>query len=135
MAINNDRIGSRPFFERGIESIVVRGDTPQLPDTHDIAPPDLAYETALDALLHAENLESMLDSSVRPSLAARELLAPGQFRAALEDVRKLLRRHAELRKRANMRSAKVLERAGEIVDDEIELRDLLWTCLNALHEG
>ena len=64
------RIGSGLFFERGIERIVDAPQAPEtqlLPDSHGgLAPSAQAFPTALSELLHAQNLESLLDAWVRP---------------------------------------------------------------------
>ena len=133
------RIGSGRFFERGIDSIVDAPEAPEtllLPDWHvDLEPSALAHQAALAELLQAENLESLLEASVRPELAERWLLAPQRFRAAMEAVLALFARTAESRRYANPRLGKLLDRAARVLADEIELRELLQMYRYALLQG
>lgn len=132
------RIGSRRFFERGIDEVVDGPETagvPTLPDAQELAPSALARYAALSDLLEAQNLESMLESWVRPELASRELLAPQRFRAAMESVLAQFARTAKQRRRANPRLGRLLDDATALLEDEMELRDLLRLYRNALLQG
>ena len=132
------RIGSQPFFERGIESIVDAADTPDtplLPHFHALAPSSLARPTALDELLRADNLESLLDAYVFPEIVERELLSPMRFRAAMQTAHAEFQRSAERRRQVNPRLGALLERAALVLRDEIELRELLQMYRNALLQG
>jgi len=130
--------GQGAFFDRGIDSIVGTPDAPDvlhLPDTHELAPAALARIGALEQLLQATNLESLLEASVRPEVAARELLSPQRFRATMEAVLEHFTRAADARRPANPRVGRLLDRAGRVLADEIELRDLLQMYRTALLQG
>lgn len=132
------RIGHKVFFDRGIESIVgtpVGVDELYLPDTHDLAPAALARATALDELLAATNLESLLEASVRPDLAERDLLSPQRFRAVMDAVLARFARVADARRHANPRLARLLDGAHRVLADETELRELLRVYRTALLQG
>lgn len=132
------RIGQQVFFERGIDSIV---GTPEgvdvlyLPDTHELAPAALVRATALDELLSVRNLESLLEASVRPELAERDLLSPQRFRATLNSVLARFAHVADARRHANPRLARTLDGAARVLADETELRDLLQIYRTALLQG
>lgn len=132
------RIGQQAFFDRGIDSIV---GTPEgvdvlyLPDTHALAPAALVRSTALDELLAASNLESLLEASVRPELAERDLLSPQRFRAVMNAVLARFARMADARRHANPRLGRLLDSAGRVLADETELRELLQIYRNALLQG
>jgi type III secretion protein X len=129
------RIGSTPFFDRGIESIIRTPESPRLPDRGDLAPSELAGPAALDELLFAANLESLLDAYVRPTLAERDLLTPQRFRDAMESVVLYFVGAADTRRRANPRVGKTLDGAVQLLTDDIELRDLLQMYRYALLQG
>jgi hypothetical protein len=130
------RIGSGPFFERGIERIV---DAPEpsealvLPDAQGLAPAASARWAALDELLHAENLESLLEDWARPELAQRELLAPQRFRAAMDGA--LARLQGLMQPGTDASQRELLERAERVLAKERELRDLLQMNRSALLQG
>jgi type III secretion protein X len=131
------RIGSRLFFDRGIDRVVDAPDAAQasLPEGDALVPAALARWAALEELLHAENLESLLDAWVRPELAERELLAPRAFRAAMEAVLARFRGTAQARRQANPRLGRLLDEAARVLGEDIELRDLLQMYRGALLQG
>lgn len=130
--------GRTVFFDRGIDSIVGTPDAPELlylPDAQDLAPAALARTTALDELLGARNLDSLLEAASRPDVAGRELLSPQNFRAAMESVAAHFLRTADARRYANPRVGRLLDNAGRLLAEEGELRDLLQYYRNALLQG
>jgi hypothetical protein len=132
------RLGAGPFFERGIERVVDAPPSPDalvLPDAPALAPAQLARTQALEALLHADNLEAMLEAWVQPALVEREMLAPRRFRAAIESVRARLRRLAQPGGGTDARTAAMLERAACELDHALALRELLQMYRNALVQG
>jgi type III secretion protein X len=132
------RIGSGRYFERGIDSIVDAPEAPDallLPDAQGLAPAALARLAAVEELLQVENLESLLEASVRPDVVERELLAPQRFRAAMDSVLAVFSRAADSRRLANPRLGKLLDRAARVLTEEIELRELLQMYRRALVQG
>ncbi len=130
--------GAKVFFDRGIDSIVGTPDAPELlylPAAQDLAPASAARATALDELLGAANLESLLEAASRPDVAGRELLSPHRFRAAMERVAAHLQSTADARRYANPRVARLLDSAGSLLAEEGELRELLAFYRNALLQG
>ena len=130
--------GRALFFDRGIDSIVGTPDSPELlylPDAQELAPAALARTTALDELLGARNLDSLLEAASRPDVGGRELLSPQRFRAAMESVAAHFARTADARRYANPRVGRLLDSAGRLLAEEGELRDLLQYYRNALLQG
>jgi type III secretion protein X len=129
------RIGATPFFERGIDSVVEMPKDLFVPDSQELAPATLATPAALEELLQAENLESLLEASVRPELAERGLLAPHRFLAAIGSALALFESQADERRHANPRLGKLLDHAAGVLAEEIALRDLLQMYRGALLQG
>lgn len=128
----------RAFFERGIDGITDApgaGGQPRLPDTKLLAPAALVHQTALDELLGARNLDTLLEAACRPDVAGRELLAPQRFYAVMEQVAAHFARTANARRHANPRVGRLLDSAGRLLAEEAELRELLQYYRNALVQG
>lgn len=128
------RIGSVPFFDRGIDRVVdapLTPDVPLLPDAHGLTPSELEQTNAVAELFACDNLESLLETWVRPQVR-RELLAPHRFREAIGGAAAAFARAAEIRRYANPRVGKLLDRAGRVLDDEKDLRELLQMFRTAL---
>lgn len=130
-------IGNGPFFERGIDSITFKGrDSAQgMPRQYDLAPAELSKRPQLEVLLAAPNLDSILVDATRPLIPDRELLKPHKFRQALDGVRSLLAAKAKQMETSDPHTAKILVRAGRVLDEEVSLRDLLQMYRSVLYQG
>ncbi|MGE0329458.1 MAG: hypothetical protein AB7P37_02060 [Ramlibacter sp.] len=132
------RIGHKPFFDRGIDSIVGTPDAPdllQLPGSHELAPVAVAQSTSLDELLAATNLEALLEAAIRPGSFAPGLLSPSRFTAAVESAATHFERIADARRYTNPRVARLLDSAHGLLNEEIKLRELVQFYRNALHQA
>lgn len=131
------RIGKGLFFERGIEKITfesldaIRG----LPDQRELPPADDVRRPMLDQLLAMHNLESFLEEAIRPDFVDRDLLAPVRFRQVMADTRAGFEEAAARRQAGDPRAARVLERAGRLLGEEVNLRELLQMYRAALLQG
>lgn len=128
------RIGSVPFFDRGIERVVdapVPVEVPWLPDEPGLVPSAQGQPNAVDELFAHENLESLLDRWVRPQIQP-ELLTPTRFRVAIAAAAAEFAHAAEIRRFANPRVGKLLDRAGRLLQEEKDLRELLQMFRSAL---
>jgi hypothetical protein len=132
------RIGSVPFFHRGIDRVLDAPSSPaapllpDLPDGFDLAPSAQEQPNAVFELFACNNLESLLDAWVRPAIVRRELLEPQGFRAAIAGAAEAMARAAGIRRYANPRVGKLLDRAGRVLEEEEELRELLQMFRTAL---
>lgn len=131
------RIGSGPFFERGIDSITFKAGeaTLGLPEQRELSPAEQAQRPQLDQLLALPTLDDYLEQSIRPELAERDLLLPGQFRQALEGAIGTIAGHAGELQQADPEAVKVLNRASRLLNEEVGLRDLLQMYRSVLHQG
>jgi type III secretion protein X len=130
------RIGSGPFFERGIDSITFKGsDGAQgLPDQQELAPAE-GERPLLEQLLAMPNLDAFLDDAIRPEIEDRELLMPQKFRQALDGAIAAIRRGADDAESSDPETAKVLNRASRLLNEEVGLRDLLSMYRSVLFQG
>ena len=131
------RVGSGLFFDRGIDKITFRGyeSTEGLPDQRQLTPADQTHRPQLDQLLHMPNMESFLEEAIRPEFDDRDLLAPGNFRQAMDNALTNIRQAADERQSADPDGAKVLNRAGRLLNEEVNLRDLLQMYRSVLFQG
>src|SRR2546423_9333372 len=131
------RIGSGPFFDKGIDKITFKGQESAqgLPDQRDLTPAEQALRPQLEQLLHMPNMENFLEDAIRPEFDDRDLLAPGKFRQAMDQALGTLRNAGEQRQSADPDSAKVLNRAGRLLNEEVGLRDLLQVYRSVLFQG
>ena len=135
--MNDLRIGTGAYFDRGIDSITFKGgeSLQGLPDQHELTPADHAQRPQLEALLAQANTDSFLEESIRPELDDRDLLLPGKFRQAMEGALNTLRNAVQEKQAQNPDTAKELNRAVRLLNDEVGLRDLLQMYRSALYQG
>ncbi len=131
------RIGAGPFFERGIDSITFKGGEAAqgLPDQQELTPSDHVHRPQLDQLLALPNMASFLEDAIRPALEDRDLLMPGKFRQAMERAMVLIQQSAQELQQNDPEAAKMLNRAGRLLNDEVGLRDLLQMYRSVLYQG
>ena len=131
------RIGSGPFFDRGIDKITFKGQEAQqgLPEQRELTPADHAQRPMLDQLLAANNLESLLEAAIRPDFDDRDLLMPGKFKQAMDSSLASLRQAAEERLAGDPGAARTLNRAARLLGEEVNLRDLLQMYRSVLLQG
>lgn len=137
------RIGSGPFFERGIDSVIFKGgeSAQGLPNQQLLTPAENPERPQLETLLSQPNIDSYLDETVRPNLPDRDLLLPTRFRQALEGALQSLNTAAQ-GKLADLgaegdptQDHKTLNRAVRLLNEEVGLRDLLQMYRSALYQG
>lgn len=131
------RVGPGAYFDRGIDSITFKGGEALqgLPDQHELTPADHAQRPQLEALLAQANTDSFLEESIRPELEDRDLLLPGKFRQAMDGALGTLRNAVQEQQTQDPDTAKVLNRAVRLLNDEVGLRDLLQMYRSALYQG
>ena len=136
-AMPDFRIGSGPFFDRGIDRITFKsGETLQgLPPQRELTPADHAERPRLERLLALPQLDAFLDEAVRPELADRELLLPTRFRKALDGARGALAQAAQARQESDPAAARTLNRAVRLLGDEAGLHDLIAMYRSVLYQG
>ncbi len=133
----DQRIGPSPFFERGIDTIVVdKGQAhAQLPDLQLLLPLEDASQPQLERLLAADTFDRLLDAAARPAIADRTLLLPSRFNECLRGALAALKQEAAQRKDRNAPEAKALRRAVRLLTEEDELRELAHMYTSALYQG
>lgn len=131
------RIGSGAFFDKGIDSVTYKsGELAQpMPDQQLLTPAERAERPQLETLLAQPTTDSFLDDAICPQFEDRELLLPGKFRQALESTLKTLTQAAQDHHSENPDSAKTLNRAVRLLNEEVGLRDLLQMYRSALYQG
>jgi type III secretion protein X len=131
------RIGSGPFFDRGIDKITFKGQEAMqgLPEQRELTPAEHAQRPQLEQLLHMPNLESFLEEAIRPEFDDPELLTPGRFKQAMDGALAAIRQAAEQQQAHDPDGAKVLNRAGRLLNEEVNLRDLLQMYRSVLLQG
>lgn len=131
------RIGSGPFFDRGIDSITFKANegAQGLPDLFDLVPAEQGQRPQLERLLSVHNLDALLDDAIRPDIDDRELLMPQKFRQTLDATLHHLRQAAEERQALDPDSTRVLNRAARLLNEEVGLRDLLQMYRSVLYQG
>jgi type III secretion protein X len=135
--MNNIRIGIGPFFEHGIEGISYEGhgEVQGLPDQQQLTPADHAQRSQLETLLAPSNTDSFLAEKIRPELQDRDLLLPGRFRQAMDGALGKLGKTAQEQQAQDPDTAKLLNRAARVVQEEVSLRDLVQMYITALRQG
>lgn len=139
--MNDLRIGTGAFFDRGIDSITFKaGDTAtgalSLASQKDLPPSDQISRPQLEQLLAMPNLESFLEDAIRPELADRELLMPGKFRQTMEStLNHLQQAGTEHQGSGDAEGAKVIHRASRLLTEEAGLRELVQMYRSALYQG
>jgi len=123
-------------LDRGIETITYarqQNDAP-MPERSQALPPEIGVRAQLDQLLQKPSMDSRLDQALRPPIANRELLLPAPFRETLGKVRAQLRKAAGSAPEGSER-ARVLNRAGRLLNDESDLRELEHMHRSTLYQG
>jgi type III secretion protein X len=139
--MNDLRIGTGAFFDRGIDSITFKaGDAHtnalSLASQKDLPPSDQISRPQLEKLLDMPNLESFLEDAIRPDLADRELLMPGKFRQTLDSTLSHLQKAGNERQSSgDAEGAKVINRASRLLAEEASLRELVQMYRSALYQG
>jgi type III secretion protein X len=131
------RIGSGPFFERGIDSITFKGnDSAQvMPDQPELVPAEQGQRPQLEQLLSMPSLDAFLDDLIRPDIEDRELLMPQKFRQAMDGAMAEIGRQAQEMQSNDPETTKVLNRATRLLNEEVGLRDLLQMYRSVLFQG
>lgn len=131
------RIGAGVYFERGIDSITFKSAelAQGLPDPRELTPTDNTQRPQLESLLSQPSTDSFLEESIRPALDDRDLLLPVKFRQAMDSALGTLREEAQARQADNPESARQLNRAVRLLNEEVGLRDLLQMYRSALYQG
>lgn len=131
------RVGSGPFFERGIDRITFRPKegAQGLPDLQHLVPADQTSRPQLDRLLARRTLDHLVDDAITPEVDDPELLLPSRFRGVLRNTLKSLRRRGEREKDPRSRDARALARAAGLLAEEDELRELAQMYLSTLYQG
>ena len=137
--MNDLRIGTGAFFDRGIDSITFKaGDANALSlvTQKDLPPSDQISRPQLEQLLAMPNLDSFLEDAIRPELADRELLMPGKFRQTMQTTLSYLQQAgSEHQNDGDAEGAKVIQRASRLLTEEAGLRELLQMYRSALYQG
>jgi len=135
--MDNLRVGPGAYFDRGIDSITFKGGEALqgLPDQHELTPAEHAQRPQLEALLTQANTDTFLEESIRPELDDRDLLLPGKFRQAMDGTLSTLREAVQAQQGQDSDTAKLLNRAVRLLNDEVGMRDLLQMYRSALYQG
>lgn len=131
------RVGSGPFFDKGIDSITYKtSESLQgLPDPQELSPTDNVQRPLLEQLLALPGIDAFLDDLVKPDFDDRDLLLPTRFREVMDDAMASLKQAAQDRQSSDPDAAKGLSRAIRLLNDEVSLRDLLQMYRSALYQG
>ena len=132
----NSPAGLRFRLDQGLDS-VTRQDAPphQLPDGRATPAPDVRSQAALERLLAAPGLDSLVDAAIRPTVDDPSLLLPGRFADALRHAQASLRRNLSSRQQETSRRQRRLQRGIQVLEEQEDLLALLWTYRNALYAG
>lgn len=123
-------------LDRGLDSVTQHaGPLPHLPDGRAVPAPDVRSQAALDQLLAAPNLDSLVEAALRPQIDDPALLLPARFAAALRQARESLSRGLTSRSLSGTRRQRRLRMGLKVLDEQEELLGLLWTYRNSLHQG
>lgn len=136
--MNDLRIGSGAYFDRGIDSITFKAgeNALSLASQKDLPPSDQISRPQLERLLEMPNLETFLEEAIRPELSDRELLMPGKFRQTLQStLGNLQKTSTELQNSGDSEGAKVINRASRLLTEEAGLRELVQMYRSTLYQG
>jgi len=135
--VSDFRVGAGVFFDKGIDSITFKGGEAAqgLPDQRELTPADHAERPQLDQLLAMPNLDDFLDQATRPELANRDLLMPTRFRQVMDSTQATLRQAVAEAQDSAPESAKLLNRAVRLLNEEGALRDLVQMYRSVLYQG
>jgi hypothetical protein len=120
-------------FDRGIDRII-RNDQHEasLPDAAPLPPTEAISSCELDRLLALPNLEDFLAADLQPAIADKTMLTPQGFELALRDAIATLDEHAS---DPAEEPSPAIAKARRLLGKEAELRDLVFACRHALHQG
>jgi hypothetical protein len=122
-------------LDQGLEGVSeIHQAPPRLPEGNIGPAPDVRHLQALDQLLAADNLELVLDTSLRPPAHHPSLLLPGPFNNALHEAGRRLRQAAEGRPADGTDRQLRIKRAIQVLQDHQVLQDLAWGHFHALHQ-
>jgi type III secretion protein X len=122
-------------FDRGIETITyARQDTQnRLPERGEAPPPETGVRDQLSSLLDRPTMDRYLEAVIGAPTVSPDLLAPGRFRSALDDVMQRLKMQGSGEPDSD--NARVYQRAQRLLGQESDLRDLLNMYRSALYQG
>ena len=122
-------------FDQGIERVLPRVETtaPRLPEAAEVDPGVGRAERQLDDVLFPPSLEQSLVEALRPEISQREILTPVGYEAALAETAQQLEQAA--RENADTTQRERLQQASDLLQDEMELRELLRTYRHLLHQA
>lgn len=123
------------FFDRGIERITeLRHEAPLAPTgLQRLTPAEPGNQSALQRLLNAPQFDDDLHEAIRPLCQDRGLLLPRPFADALANADAHLRAESERLRGTLPRQALALDRASQLLSQELELRALAQMYFAALH--
>lgn len=135
--MNDLRIGTGAFFNRGIDSITFKaGESPlSLASQKDLPPSDQMTRPQLEQLLAMPNLESFLEEAIRPDVMDRELLMPGRFNQTLNSTLGNLQKFSDDIQGSDAEGAKIINRASRLLTEEAGLRELVQMYRSVLYQG
>lgn len=135
--MNDLRIGTGAFFDRGIDSITFKaGENPlSLASQKDLPPSDQMTRPQLEQLLAMPNLESFLEEAIRPDVMDRELLMPGRFNQTLNSTLGNLQKSSSDMQGSDAEGAKIINRASRLLTEEAGLRELVQMYRSVLYQG
>lgn len=135
--MNDLRIGTGAFFDRGIDSITFKaGESPlSLASQKDLPPSDQMTRPQLEQLLAMPNLESFLEEAIRPDVMDRELLMPGRFNQTLNNTLVNLQKFSDDIQGSDAEGAKIINRASRLLTEEAGLRELVQMYRSVLYQG
>lgn len=122
-------------FDRGIDRILRNDplDSP-LPERGQLSPADAITRPELEQLLALPNLQDFLANALKPDVNNKALLTPQGFQAALQDSLSMLREQADA-SGPDSDTARLLERAARVLNEEANLRELLTMYRSVLYQG
>lgn len=123
-------------IDRGIEKILrasVKRGGERLAVGGQYAPAYSPMRQRLDQLYAMPNLDDYLIEEMAPAVGEGSLLLPHRFAQGLQAALTLLEREAA--RDEQKRHARVLQRAIDVLSDQLALRDLLRAYVSALYKG
>lgn len=122
------------FFDRGIERIIERRQEAPLTPTgmQRLTPADPGPQSALQRLLNAPDFDQELREAMQPVCIDRGLLLPRPFAGALASANEHLQAESVRIRNLRPRQALVLDRASQLLSQELELRALAQMYFDAL---
>lgn len=130
------RIGDSGFFDHGLDEIseAPLGVRPGLP-THGQLSPAEARAAPLSQLLAPSDIESFLNSVVRPDIPDRDTLTPSRFQQALSTTLDTLVQISDTLHASDPDGAKTVRQAIRVLREDVGLRELVQMYRSAVHQG